>query len=128
MPRSPISTDTGRSSPTSGNRRALGLEAKWHDVAQAYADVNRMFGDIVKVTPTSKGRRQLALSMSGGSSVEIQPDVSFPSGPALPAAISANRRGMAEGAPDQDPQGQPASRPGSLMADAPISRRCAPTP
>ena len=30
--------------------RSLGLEDRWHEVAQAYADVNRMFGDIVKVS------------------------------------------------------------------------------
>ncbi len=29
--------------------RALGLEHRWHDVAKAYASVNQMFGDIVKV-------------------------------------------------------------------------------
>lgn len=34
--------------------RSLGLESRWHDVAQTYADVNQMFGDIVKVTPSSK--------------------------------------------------------------------------
>ncbi|HHY48698.1 MAG TPA: pyruvate carboxylase, partial [Alphaproteobacteria bacterium] len=34
--------------------RSLGLESRWHEVAQAYADVNQMFGDIVKVTPSSK--------------------------------------------------------------------------
>ncbi len=31
--------------------RSLGLEDRWHEVAQAYADANAMFGDIVKVTP-----------------------------------------------------------------------------
>ena len=34
--------------------RSLGLEARWHEVARTYADVNLMFGDIVKVTPSSK--------------------------------------------------------------------------
>ncbi|MDG2341306.1 MAG: pyruvate carboxylase, partial [Paracoccaceae bacterium] len=29
--------------------RSLGLEERWHEVAQSYADVNQMFGDIVKV-------------------------------------------------------------------------------
>ena len=32
--------------------RSLGLESRWHEVARTYADVNRMFGDIVKVTPS----------------------------------------------------------------------------
>jgi len=44
--------------------RALGIDnAHWPDVAQAYADVNALFGDIVKVTPTSKVVGDLALLM-----------------------------------------------------------------
>ncbi|HVG99402.1 MAG TPA: pyruvate carboxylase [Miltoncostaeaceae bacterium] len=43
--------------------RALGIEARWREVARAYADVNRMFGDIVKVTPTSKVVGDLAVYM-----------------------------------------------------------------
>ncbi|MDE2149541.1 MAG: pyruvate carboxylase, partial [Gammaproteobacteria bacterium] len=43
--------------------RALGLEARWPEISQAYADVNRAFGDIVKVTPTSKVVGDLALHM-----------------------------------------------------------------
>ncbi|MGK6313389.1 pyruvate carboxylase [Neorhizobium sp. DT-125] len=43
--------------------RSLGLETKWHKVAQAYADANRMFGDIVKVTPSSKVVGDMALMM-----------------------------------------------------------------
>jgi pyruvate carboxylase len=44
--------------------RALGIEdARWPEVAQAYADVNEMFGDIVKVTPTSKVVGDMALLM-----------------------------------------------------------------
>ncbi len=49
--------------------RALGLAERWHEVAHAYAEVNRMFGDIVKVTPTSKVVGDMALVMvSGGLS------------------------------------------------------------
>ncbi len=33
---------------------SMGLGARWHELAQAYADVNMAFGDIVKVTPSSK--------------------------------------------------------------------------
>ena len=43
--------------------RSLGLEDRWHEVAQTYADVNAMFGDIVKVTPTSKVVGDMALMM-----------------------------------------------------------------
>jgi len=43
--------------------RALGLEHRWPDIAKAYADVNQLFGDIVKVTPTSKVVGDMALFM-----------------------------------------------------------------
>lgn len=43
--------------------RSLGLEERWHEVAQAYADANLMFGDIVKVTPSSKVVGDMALMM-----------------------------------------------------------------
>ncbi|PXV65749.1 pyruvate carboxylase [Sinimarinibacterium flocculans] len=43
--------------------RALGLEARWPEVSKAYATVNRLFGDIVKVTPTSKVVGDMALFM-----------------------------------------------------------------
>ncbi len=33
---------------------SMGLGARWHEIAQTYADVNMAFGDIVKVTPSSK--------------------------------------------------------------------------
>jgi pyruvate carboxylase len=43
--------------------RSLGLEARWPEVAEAYAQVNLLFGDIVKVTPTSKVVGDMALFM-----------------------------------------------------------------
>ncbi len=33
---------------------AMGLSQKWPEIAQTYAEVNKLFGDIVKVTPSSK--------------------------------------------------------------------------
>jgi pyruvate carboxylase len=41
--------------------RALGLMSRWPEICQMYAQVNQMFGDIVKVTPTSKSVGDLAL-------------------------------------------------------------------
>ncbi|MGE3509949.1 MAG: pyruvate carboxylase, partial [Vicinamibacterales bacterium] len=41
----------------------LGLENRWSDVCLAYAEANRMFGDIVKVTPSSKVVGDMALFM-----------------------------------------------------------------
>ena len=43
--------------------RAMGLEHRWPEVARAYAQVNLLFGDIVKVTPTSKVVGDMALFM-----------------------------------------------------------------
>ncbi|PWE29064.1 pyruvate carboxylase [Pararhodobacter marinus] len=43
--------------------RSLGLEERWPDVARAYADANQIFGDIVKVTPSSKVVGDMALMM-----------------------------------------------------------------
>jgi pyruvate carboxylase len=44
--------------------RALGIDdGRWPEVARAYAEVNEMFGDIIKVTPTSKVVGDLALMM-----------------------------------------------------------------
>ncbi|QIT54991.1 pyruvate carboxylase [Aquisalimonas sp. 2447] len=63
--------------------RSLGLEERWHEVAQAYADANQMFGDIVKVTPSSKVVGDMALMMvsQGLTREQIEDpavEVSFP--------------------------------------------------
>jgi pyruvate carboxylase len=43
--------------------RAMGIAHRWTEVSQTYAEVNRLFGDIVKVTPTSKVVGDMALMM-----------------------------------------------------------------
>jgi pyruvate carboxylase len=43
--------------------KSLGLGDRWPDVCRMYAQVNQLFGDIVKVTPTSKVVGDLALFM-----------------------------------------------------------------
>ncbi|MGR3370738.1 pyruvate carboxylase [Sagittula sp.] len=63
--------------------RSLGLEERWHEVAQTYADVNQMFGDIVKVTPSSKVVGDMALMMvsQGLTREQVEDpktDLSFP--------------------------------------------------
>ena len=59
--------------------RALGLDDhRWPEVANAYAMVNEMFGDIVKVTPTSKVVGDMAIMMvTSGLTREavLDPDV-----------------------------------------------------
>ena len=42
---------------------ALGVGDRWDEVKRMYAVVNHMFGDIVKVTPSSKVVGDLALFM-----------------------------------------------------------------
>ena len=41
--------------------RAIGLGPRWHEIGRMYADVNQLFGDIVKVTPSSKAVGDMAL-------------------------------------------------------------------
>jgi pyruvate carboxylase len=56
--------------------RSLGIERRWPEVAQRYAEVNELFGDIVKVTPSSKVVGDMALFMvTSGLTAE---DVSDP--------------------------------------------------
>ena len=63
--------------------RSLGLEERWHEVARTYADVNQMFGDIVKVTPSSKVVGDMALMMVSQNLTRTEvedpdKDVAFP--------------------------------------------------
>ncbi|PWD86112.1 pyruvate carboxylase [Ignatzschineria cameli] len=43
--------------------RSMGLEPRWNEVSKAYAEVNQLLGDIVKVTPSSKVVGDMALMM-----------------------------------------------------------------
>ncbi len=107
--------------------RSLGLETRWHEVAQAYSDANQMFGDIVKVTPSSKVVGDMALMMVSQdlavSDVEDpDKDIAFPD-----SVVS-----MMHGDLGQPPSGWPQAlqkkvlkgrepivvRPGSLLDDA----------
>ena len=63
--------------------RSMGLEDKWPEVARTYAEVNQMFGDIVKVTPSSKVVGDMALMMvsQGLTRADVEDpdrDVAFP--------------------------------------------------
>ncbi|MEQ8206612.1 MAG: pyruvate carboxylase, partial [Woeseia sp.] len=62
---------------------SLGIGRRWHEVARAYADVNLAFGDIVKVTPSSKVVGDMALMMiTSGITIDdvVNPDteIAFP--------------------------------------------------
>lgn len=51
---------------------AMGLGERWPEVTKTFATVNRMFGDIVKVTPTSKVVGDMALFMVASNITEAQ--------------------------------------------------------
>jgi len=47
--------------------KAVGLGDRWREVCEMYTQVNLMFGDIIKVTPTSKVVGDMALFMVGNN-------------------------------------------------------------
>jgi pyruvate carboxylase len=47
--------------------QAVGLGERWPEVCRMYAAVNRLFGDIIKVTPTSKVVGDMALFLVGNN-------------------------------------------------------------
>jgi len=44
--------------------RAMGLGPRWREIAHTYADVNNLFGDITKVTPSSKVVGDMAMFLT----------------------------------------------------------------
>jgi len=63
--------------------RSLGLAHRWTEVSKSYADVNRLFGDIVKVTPTSKVVGDMALmlvanDLSAADAADPAREIAFP--------------------------------------------------
>lgn len=107
--------------------QALGLGDRWREITEAYRAANDLFGDIIKVTPTSKVVGDMALLMvSQGLSprdvVDAARDVSFPAsvvemlrgdlGKPLGGWPAALQRKVLKGA-------EPIScRPGSLLKSA----------
>ena len=109
--------------------RSLGLETRWHEVARAYRDANDLFGDIVKVTPSSKVVGDMALMMvSQNLTPEMVAD------PAREISFPQSVVEMMHGDLGQPPGGWPEAiqkkvlrdrepitvRPGALMEDADI--------
>jgi pyruvate carboxylase len=63
--------------------RGLGVGHRWPEVAARYTEVNELFGDIIKVTPTSKvvGDMAIAMVTSGLTAEEVldpDKDIAFP--------------------------------------------------
>ncbi|MFC0811742.1 pyruvate carboxylase [Paracoccus panacisoli] len=99
--------------------RSLGLEERWHEVAQAYADANQMFGDIVKVTPSSKVVGDMALMMvaQGLTRAEVED-------PAVEVAFPESVVDMMRGNLGQPPGGWPAALQAKVLkGEAPITDR-----
>lgn len=82
--------------------RALGMADRWQEICQAYAEVNQMFGDIVKVTPTSKAVGDMALFMVAN---ELKPADLLASGREL--AFPESVIDLVSGAMGQPPGGFP---------------------
>ena len=110
--------------------RAVGLETRWHEVAKAYRAANDMFGDIVKVTPSSKVVGDMALMMMAqgltpADVVDPRCEISFP------ASVVEMLRGDLGQPPGGWPQAlqskvlkgeKPSTaRPGSLLKDTDLA-------
>jgi pyruvate carboxylase len=118
--------------------RALGLETRWHEVAKAYQDVNRMFGDIVKVTPSSKVVGDMALMMVSQeltvADVEDPArDIAFPDSVVAmlrgdlgqPPTLPGEKGGWPRALQKKALKGAEPStaRPGSLLAEADLAAK-----
>lgn len=107
--------------------RALGLADQWRDVCRIYADVNRLFGDIVKVTPTSKAVGDMALFMvaNGISSEDVlngEREFSYPASviDLIGGAMGQPPGGFPQQVKDRILKGEPAfeGRPGETLPPA----------
>jgi pyruvate carboxylase len=111
--------------------RSMGLEERWHEVAEMYAEVNRMFGDIVKVTPSSKVVGDMALMMVAQGLTREQVE-----DPNVEVAFPESVVDMMRGNLGQPPGGWPealqrkvlkgenplTARPGSVMPKADLGK------
>ncbi|WP_416358156.1 pyruvate carboxylase [Aureimonas phyllosphaerae] len=107
--------------------RSLGLDTRWHEVAKAYSEANLMFGDIVKVTPSSKVVGDMALMMVAQdlSVTDVQNpsrDIAFPESVVsmLHGDLGQPPGGWPEGLQRKALKGEApiTERPGSLIPDA----------
>jgi pyruvate carboxylase len=107
--------------------RSLGYEARWTEVAEAYRSANELFGDIIKVTPSSKVVGDMALMMvaqdlSAEEVLDPNTEVNFPTSVVemLRGDLGQNPGGWPEALLKKVLKGDtPISvRPGALLADA----------
>ncbi len=93
---------------------SLGLSGRWSELCSLYADVNQLFGDIVKVTPTSKSVGDMALfllanNMSAADVLTAERELAYPGGV---IDLLAGRMG-------QPPGGFPAEVKAKVLRDTP---------
>jgi pyruvate carboxylase len=101
--------------------RSLGLEEhRWHEVALAYAQVNELFGDVIKVTPTSKVVGDMALTMVTSA---LTPEAVLD--PAVEVAFPESVVQLFRGELGQPPGGFPPALQAKILAGAePLTVRC----
>jgi pyruvate carboxylase len=106
---------------------ALGLADQWSGICRAYADVNQLFGDIVKVTPTSKAVGDMALFMvanklTNADVLNPEKELAFPASviDLIGGAMGQPTGGFPEEVKKQILRDGPAyeGRPGATMPDA----------
>ena len=111
--------------------RGLGIDdQRWPEVSRTYAEVNRMFGDIVKVTPSSKVVGDMALMMvTGGLTpddvISADREIAFPESVVslFAGELGQPHGGFPQALQDKILKGrQPITvRPGSVMPDADLA-------
>jgi pyruvate carboxylase len=99
--------------------KAMGLGERWPEITKTYALVNRMFGDIVKVTPSSKVVGDMALFMVAGELTREQVE-----DPAFEIAFPNSVVELFHGDIGQPPGGfPPALQKKVLKGEPPLSGR-----
>ncbi len=112
--------------------RSMGLEDRWHEIAHTYAEVNRAFGDVVKVTPIAKtvGDMALALVAAGQTVAQMtdpETEIAFPESVVtfFKGEVGQPHGGFPEALQAKVLRGaEPiTARPGSLMAPVDLEAR-----
>ncbi len=110
--------------------RSLGFDSRWSEVAEAYRAANDMFGDIIKVTPSSKVVGDMALMMvaqdfTAAEVLDPNIDVNFPTSviEMLRGDLGQPPGGWPEGLLKKALKGEKPIevRPGALLADTDLA-------
>ena len=110
--------------------RSLGLENRWNEVAEAYRTANDLFGDIIKVTPSSKVVGDMALMMTAQALtpqdvLDPSRDIAFPASviEMLRGDLGQPHGGWPAGLQERVLKGETPStaRPGALIPPADLA-------